>query len=199
MILESPPHGAMAVVLSVIGLGGLFGAGLFLAFGRRLAGCSWPRSLLETVSAMILLGGLLLSNSRAALEGLMGRPSDFIRSDKPGAQSPSITTRLPACLGNRTARSADLGWLQHSWPVPGRARLERALSRNNRPGITRGRPAPIDARAGNSALNDAPKRYRLPPQSSHSLRNGADDTCHPWRCPQMRYRQLLLALPTFSL
>ncbi len=96
VILESPPHGGMAVVLSVIGLGGLLGAGLFLAVGRRLAGCSWPRSLLETVSAMILLGGLLLSNSRAALEGLMGRPSAFIRSDKPGAQSPSITTRLPA-------------------------------------------------------------------------------------------------------
>ena len=95
VILENPPDGVMAVLLSVIGLGGLLGAGLFLTFGRRLAGCSWPRSLLETLGAMILLGGLLLSNSRAALEGLVGRPSAFVRSDKPGARSPSIVTRLP--------------------------------------------------------------------------------------------------------
>ncbi|WP_462319924.1 glycosyltransferase [Halochromatium sp.] len=95
VVLENPPRGTLAAVLSVIGLGGLVGASLFLASGRRLAGCSWPRSLLETVGAMILLGGLLLSNSRAALEGLAGRPSAFIRSDKPGARSAGMLTRLP--------------------------------------------------------------------------------------------------------
>ncbi|MEA3641242.1 MAG: glycosyltransferase [Lamprobacter sp.] len=96
VILDNPPHGSVAAALSVIGLGGLLGASLFLAFGRRLAGDSWPRSLLETLSAMFLLGGLLLSNSRAALEGLAGRPSAFIRSDKPGARAPSLSTRVPS-------------------------------------------------------------------------------------------------------
>lgn len=125
VILENPPHGTLAAVLSVIGLGGLLGATLFLAFGRRLAGCSWPRSLLDTVGAMILLGGLLLSNSRAALEGLAGRPSAFVRSDKPGARSHRIITRLPASATALTAAQTLAGLsilslflLERAWNAP---------------------------------------------------------------------------------
>jgi len=125
VILENPPHGAMAAVLSVIGLCGLFGASLFLAFGRRLEGYSWPRSLLETLGAMILLGGLLLSNSRAALEGLAGRSSAFVRSDKPGARSHGIITRLPASATALTAAQALAGLgifglflLERAWNAP---------------------------------------------------------------------------------
>jgi GT2 family glycosyltransferase len=96
VIQEQLPEGTMAVLLSVVGLSGLLGASLFLGLGRRLAGHSWAHTLLETAGAMILLGGLLISNSRAALEGLAGHASAFVRSEKAGAAGRAARGRSPS-------------------------------------------------------------------------------------------------------
>ncbi|MBK1617274.1 hypothetical protein CKO42_02165 [Lamprobacter modestohalophilus] len=124
VILESPPHGMLAALVSVIGLSGLLGASLFLGLGRRLAGSSWARTVIETFGAMILLGGLLISNSRAALEGLAGRPSAFIRSDKPGARgqtqnrAPRSAAALPVAQTLAGLSILGLFLLEQAWNAP---------------------------------------------------------------------------------
>lgn len=126
VIQEQLPEGIMAVLLSVVGLTGLFGASLFLGLGRRLAGCSWARTLVETAGAMILLGGLLISNSRAALEGLAGRASAFVRSEKPGASahaarrlSPSpAATALPVAQALAGLGILALFLIERAWTAP---------------------------------------------------------------------------------
>ncbi|WPL17557.1 Cellulose synthase catalytic subunit [UDP-forming] [Thiorhodovibrio winogradskyi] len=124
VILDLTPNGLGVGLVSLVGLGGLLGAGWFLGLGRQLSGCSWQRILVETAGAMILLGGLLISNTRAALEGLAGRSSAFIRSDKQGAGIPRVArtglaiNALP--FGQSLAGIGILGlfFIEHAWNAP---------------------------------------------------------------------------------
>lgn len=124
VILDITPNGLGAGLVSLVGLSGLLGAGWFLGLGRRLSGCSWPRTLVDVVGAMTLLGGLLISNSRAALEGVAGRSSAFIRSDKQGAGIPRVAGTGPATNALPIAQSlAGIGFLglffiEHAWNAP---------------------------------------------------------------------------------
>jgi GT2 family glycosyltransferase len=71
-------------VLTSVGLSasllGLLGTGGFLAAG--VAPPARARALPEILAALVLTGGLLLSNARAALEALVGHPSEFVRTPK---------------------------------------------------------------------------------------------------------------------
>ena len=84
---------AVAITASSVGF---LGAAGFLAVG---AGRDLDRrGALDILSALLLSSGLLLSNARGALEALMGRPSEFIRTPK-GAIAAAVRSGrpLPRC------------------------------------------------------------------------------------------------------
>jgi cellulose synthase/poly-beta-1,6-N-acetylglucosamine synthase-like glycosyltransferase len=70
---------------SVVAVLGVSASGLFLAIGRSaLCRGEWGRFPRDFASVLLLNAGLMVSNTRAVLEAVMGRPSPFTRTPKTG-------------------------------------------------------------------------------------------------------------------
>jgi cellulose synthase/poly-beta-1,6-N-acetylglucosamine synthase-like glycosyltransferase len=93
LLLDSYGHGpALPIVGSVIAIMGVSASGIFLAIGRRaLSRGRWRKFPHDFASVLLLNAGLMVSNTRAVLEAVVGRPSAFTRTPKSGG----ITTSMP--------------------------------------------------------------------------------------------------------
>jgi len=86
------PGPLLSTVALIMACGGLLGPISLLGVGAR--GSAPLREIArEGAAALLLTSGLMLSNTRAALEALFGRRSEFVRtpkpSDRPAARHPS--------------------------------------------------------------------------------------------------------------
>lgn len=84
----SPPVATLALT---VGTGGLVGPLALILLGAPGVN---PRALAKQAAAALLLtSGLLLSNARAGLEGLLGWRSEFVRTPKPSDRLPILHQR----------------------------------------------------------------------------------------------------------
>ena len=70
-----------------------FGPSNLYVYGERQLGPGWPRRLRHLPFLMLLGTGIALSNTRAVLKGLTGRPLEFVRTPKFGLETARETWR----------------------------------------------------------------------------------------------------------
>jgi cellulose synthase/poly-beta-1,6-N-acetylglucosamine synthase-like glycosyltransferase len=106
---------------SVVAILGVSASGLFLAIGRRALGRGrWGRFPHDFASVLLLNAGLMVSNTRAVLEAVIGRQSPFTRTPKSGGASkgrprggPGPNGAAELCTGGALALGVvhATGWL----------------------------------------------------------------------------------------
>lgn len=80
------PGPVLSAIAITMACGGLLGPISLLALGAR-GSAPLPVIAREGAAALFLTSGLMLSNTRAALEALIGRRSEFVRTPKPSDRS----------------------------------------------------------------------------------------------------------------
>lgn len=86
----SPVVATLGLLAASLGISGTFA---FLTAGQTALGRRSPRLAWILPMTLVFTSGLVLSNSRAVMEGLLARPSPFVRTPKRGASEPQERRR----------------------------------------------------------------------------------------------------------
>jgi len=123
LVLLFDTHGTdplLPIFGSVVAVLGVSASGVFLAIGRRaLNRGQWGRFPRDFASVLLLNAGLMVSNTRAVLEAMIGRPSAFTRTPKSGGikgrqlGTPGPNGAAELCIGGALAIGLvhAAGWL----------------------------------------------------------------------------------------
>jgi cellulose synthase/poly-beta-1,6-N-acetylglucosamine synthase-like glycosyltransferase len=103
VLLTDPDHGATMLSLfgGIVTLFGIGGSALCLITASIvLKRCHWTRFPLHFATILLLNAGLMVSNSRAVVEALMGTQTPFVRTPKRGALGAGLSEKTgPTGLG----------------------------------------------------------------------------------------------------
>jgi GT2 family glycosyltransferase len=110
-LIPGPELRVVAACTSVLGIAGTLG---LLLTGARGAGR--PRALRESVAAVFLSTGLLLSNARAVAEALLGHRSEFVRTPKGPGASAQTSLRMRCGVPELATGCGLLGFALHEQP-----------------------------------------------------------------------------------